>query len=404
MTIVLLIRHGLTDYVAANRCAGHTAGIHLNAEGKAQAEALAERLRTLPITAIYSSPIERAAETAQAIAGVKGLAVQTRPRLVETRTGEWTGLYYSDIQSKYAGVWSALQSHPKGTRIPGGETIDEVQERMVAEVDDLCRAHPSGTVAVVSHADPIKATICHYIGLDLDHFQQLSINPTSVSALAMADVGAALLVMNHAGNLPDFAPKHSARRFVQRIAWPQEGKTMPRTEYDLKSVSRLTASAVGLPGQRTFYIQARDSDRLYTLLCEKEQVAALAEGIEQFLEDLDKEHPDATPAAAIPDRDLELETPLEPLFRVGQMGLGYDQEANAVLLVATEIPESEDVDIDTLPIVRIWATRSQVRALSHHASVVVAAGRPLCPLCGEPIDPSGHVCPKRNGHKKVDVV
>ena len=404
MTTILLIRHGLTEYVSTNRCAGHTAGIHLNTEGKAQAAALAERLRTVPMTAIYSSPIDRAMETAQAIADSRGLTVQIRPRLIESGTGEWTGLYYKDIQERYATVWSALQTHPRGTRIPGGETIDEVQARMAAEVDDLCQAHPSGTVAVVSHADPIKATICHYIGLDLDRFQQLSINPTSVSVLAITGNNAALLVMNHAGDLPDFTPSHRGRRFLTRITWPQERMTMPRTEYDLRSVSRLTASAVGLPGERTFYIQAREGDRLYTLLCEKEQVAALAEGIEQFLDDLDKEHPDMAPAEAISEHDLELETPLEPLFRVGQLGLGYDQDAKSVLLVATEIPESEDVDPDTLPVVRIWATRSQIRAMSRHASNVVASGRPRCPLCGEPMDPSGHVCPKKNGHKKVEVV
>ena len=97
--------------------------------------------------------------------------------------------------------------------------------------------------------------------------------------------------MNHDGELPDMAPEQRPA-LVRRIQWPEEGQTMPRTIYDLKPLSRMTADAVGLPGQRTFYIQARDNDRLFTLLCEKEQVAALATGIDQLLEELDEKNPD----------------------------------------------------------------------------------------------------------------
>jgi probable phosphomutase (TIGR03848 family)/uncharacterized repeat protein (TIGR03847 family) len=402
MTIVLLVRHGLTDYVATDRCAGRTPGIHLNAEGKRQAAALAQRLRTLPIRALYSSPVDRAAETAQALAEATGLQPEIRTELAETETGEWTGRYYKDIVEQDAPIWTALQAHPRGTRIPGGETIDEVEARMAAAIDAICRDHHDAMVAVVSHADPIKAAICHYIGLDLDHFQSLVISPASVSVLAVSDHGAALLMLNYSGDLSELAAKPGRRLAVRRITWPQEGQRMPSTVYELKPVIRITATAVGEPGQRTFYIQARDEDRLLTLVCEKEQVAALALGINQLMEELNRKHPDSTPDVPIPEADLELEQPLEPAFRVGQLGLGFDADANALVLVADEIPESEEQDPDTLAQARFWATRSQMRALSRHATAVVAAGRPLCPLCGEPMDPSGHICPKRNGHKKIE--
>lgn len=404
MTTVLLIRHGLTDYVTGGRAAGRTPGVSLNAEGKAQAAALAKRVQGLPIKAIYSSPIERTTETAQAVAAAIGLKVEIRPGLIETNTGDWTGHTYDDIQQKDAAIWHALQVHPKGTRIPGGETIDEIQARMVAEIDGICREHPQDMVAIVSHADPIKATIAHYIGLDLDQFQKLVISPTSVSVLTVSEHGAALLVMNHNGDLPDLTPKHSQKPAVRRITWPQEGQTMPRNVYDLKSISRITASAVGVPGQRTFYLQARDNERLFSLLCEKEQIAALALGIDALLEDLDEKQPETTPGEPVTASDLELEEPLEPVFRVGQLGLGYDEAANAIVLVAYEQPESAETDIETLSVARFWATRSQVRALSKYAATVVQAGRPPCPLCGEPMDPSGHICPKKNGHKKIEAL
>lgn len=403
MTVVLLIRHGVTEYVAANRAAGRTPGISLNKEGRRQAAALAQRLNRLPIKAVYSSPIERTVETAQALAAALGLTVQTRPGLIETDTGDWTGRYYRDIQEQDGAAWRALQEHPKGVRIAGGETVDEIQARMVAEIEAIRRAHAGDIVAVVSHADPIKATLAHYIGLDLNFFQRLIIDPTSVSVLLAGEQHTALLTMNHSGDLPDLAPKHTRQRAVRRITWPQEGLAMPRDIYDLKKVQRMTAAAIGLPGERTFYIQARDGERLFTLLCEKEQVAALAEGIQQLLDELDEKHPPSAAPDAVSAQDLELEQPLEPVFRVGQLGLGFDQEADALVVVAYQVPESEDADPETLAVARIWVTRSQARALARHALGVVTAGRPLCPLCGEPMNASGHVCPKRNGHKKIEV-
>ena len=173
---------------------------------------------------------------------------------------------------------------------------------------------------------------------------------------------------------------------------------MPNEIFDLNPVTHITAGAVGEPGNRTFYIQARQGDQLVTLLCEKQQVAALAIGVEQLLEQLAEKDPKlAQTIDMVLEVDMELEEPLDPAFRVGQMGLGYDEERNLLVLVAQELlPEGQDAS--TASSARFWGTAEQMRTMAHHAQAVVASGRPTCPLCGAPIDPEGHFCPRRNGH------
>ena len=178
---------------------------------------------------------------------------------------------------------------------------------------------------------------------------------------------------------------------------------MPSRELD--PVTRLTADAVGEPGQRTFYLHAADArgDQV-TLLVEKEQVRRLAENLETWLPELAAGRPeDPVEAAAAEAAELALAEPLEPDFRVGQLSLSYDAERDRVLVVATELQvEDEDDDpLDALePLeVRLTVTRAQLRVLAHHGAQVVARGRPLCPLCGNPLDPTGHICPALNGHR-----
>ena len=175
---------------------------------------------------------------------------------------------------------------------------------------------------------------------------------------------------------------------------------MPGEMYDLNPVTHITADAIGEPGERTFYIQARKDRQLVTLLCEKQQVAALALGIEQLLEQIAQKDPALTGRSdEVLDIDMSLDEPLEPAFRVGQMGLGYDEDRNLLVLVAQELlPEGEDAS--TASNARFWGTPAQMRTLARHAAQVVAAGRPVCPLCGAPMDPEGHFCPRRNGHQK----
>lgn len=164
--------------------------------------------------------------------------------------------------------------------------------------------------------------------------------------------------------------------------------------YDLDAVTRITANAVGQPGQRVFYLQARSSRQLVSLIAEKEQVAALAQAITQLLDDLAEKNPLLSSSDdLLPIFDMSLEEPLEPVFRIAQLRLGYDEEDDAVVLVALGMPEAEDA---TPPTVRFSATRQQMRALSAHAAQVVSKGRKICGNCARPIDPSGHFCPRMN--------
>lgn len=174
---------------------------------------------------------------------------------------------------------------------------------------------------------------------------------------------------------------------------------MPYEVYDLNPVDRVTADAIGEPGHRVFYIQARQGRRLVTLICEKEHVAALAVAIDQVL--LSAAGGDAD-AVVEPDpileRGMDLEVPLEPVFRAGRVNLGFDEVSKMLVIVAYELVGDEDDE--TASVARFWTTLGQARAFSVHAQEVVAAGRPICAMCGEPIDPEGHFCPRRNGHRR----
>jgi uncharacterized repeat protein (TIGR03847 family) len=171
---------------------------------------------------------------------------------------------------------------------------------------------------------------------------------------------------------------------------------MKQEFYDLNPVVYITADAVGPPGQRVFYLQASQGDTLVTLVLEKEQVQALAISVEQMLEELEKRRPQsAGEIELISQYDLVLREPIEPAFRVGQLGLGYDEEADLLIVVAQELTD----DSEEMSVARFWATRAQMKALSEHSLNVVQAGRPTCPLCGQPMDPEGHFCPRRNGHQ-----
>jgi probable phosphomutase (TIGR03848 family) len=197
-TQLLLIRHGLTDWVG-HRLPGWTPGIHLSEEGRQQAKALAQRLASMLIEAIYASPLERTVETAEAIAAPHGLDVQIKENLGELRIGEWTGQAIEDLAKKED--WLAIQFYPSGANIPGGETMHEMQTRVVAELDAIRKAHPGATVAVVSHADVIKAAVAHYIGLHLDLFQRLVVYPTSLTAFRFSKFGPRLVLFNDSGTI-----------------------------------------------------------------------------------------------------------------------------------------------------------------------------------------------------------
>jgi uncharacterized repeat protein (TIGR03847 family) len=174
--------------------------------------------------------------------------------------------------------------------------------------------------------------------------------------------------------------------------------TEPYKVYDLNPVDRITTDAIGEPGHRVFYIQGRKGTHLLTVICEKEHVAGLTVAIEQILLSLAGNDADAVvdPDGAI-DGGMDLEYPLEPVFRAGQVNLGYDQVTERLVIIAYELQEEEDAS--PLSVARFWATPAQMRAFGIHGQEVVAAGRPRCSMCGEPIEPEGHFCPRKNGHK-----
>lgn len=199
---LILIRHAKNDWVG-DRLAGWTPGVHLNDEGRQQAEALGARLAHLPITVIYSSPLERAVETAQAVAAHHNLKVQILEDIGETRYGEWTGASLEELYKTE--LWPVVQAYPSGARFPGGESLRETQARAVAALDALHDAHPEETniVVVVSHADVIKLAVAHYVGLHLDLFQRLVISPASLSVIQFNKFGPRLVCLNETGSAPE---------------------------------------------------------------------------------------------------------------------------------------------------------------------------------------------------------
>lgn len=165
-----------------------------------------------------------------------------------------------------------------------------------------------------------------------------------------------------------------------------------------------TTDYVGRPGERAFYLQARWGETVLSFSLEKQQVSVLADKLRELLMIVDAKD---TIGGATPARDpaLKLETPVEPEWRIGSMGLAYEDDEDRVVLLAEpadlgEGPGGETIESDE-PALRFLLRRDQVRAFILHASAVVAEGRPTCQLCGLPMDPDGHNCPASNGHRTM---
>ncbi len=196
MPIILLIRHGENNYVKEQRHPGRKPGIHLNKKGRAQAKAIAEKLKSAPIKAVYSSPLERTMETAKPIAKALDLNVIPRLGLIEADIGDWQGKKMEKIRKSKQ--WPQVQLNPSRFRFPGGERIADAQHRLIEEVEFLAGKHDRGDMLVcVSHADPIKIIVAYYIGLPLDMFQRLQVSPGSITGLNIAEIGSHLLFMNY---------------------------------------------------------------------------------------------------------------------------------------------------------------------------------------------------------------
>lgn len=175
---------------------------------------------------------------------------------------------------------------------------------------------------------------------------------------------------------------------------------MPRFEIDLKPVAQLTTDAIGKPGERVFYIQGVNEEQVVTLIVEKIQIQSLAVGVEQFLSEISQKYPDLPDAGSdFVETRMHIIPPVDPLFRVGELGLGYDADSDLMVLVAREAQVEGD-EAEQAGVVRFWCTRSQLRSMCHWGVEIASRGRPICPQCGEPMEPEGHFCPKKNGHKK----
>jgi uncharacterized repeat protein (TIGR03847 family) len=177
---------------------------------------------------------------------------------------------------------------------------------------------------------------------------------------------------------------------------------MPKTEIDVDPCDHITSDAIGQPGQRVFYLQALKADKTHTVIIEKTQLQSLAVGIEQFLAEVARQNPDLEEASAeYVEENMRIYPPVDPAFRVGEIGLGYDQTRDRVVLFVREVQaEAEESEPETGTVFRFWCTRTQLRQLARWGAEVANRGRPVCPQCGQPMEPGGHFCPKKNGHMR----
>lgn len=200
MTYLFLIRHGENEWVEMGKLAGRTPDVHLNEKGHQQSAGLAERLANQPITAIYSSPLVRCVETAQPLAQRLGLPIRQEAGLLEVDYGEWRGAELKELSKKPE--WQLVQMYPSGFRFPGGETLREVQSRVVATLERIRIQHVGEAIAFFAHGDILRTTLAWYLGAPLDLFQRIVISTASVSVLGFHHFGPRVLLVNETGEIP----------------------------------------------------------------------------------------------------------------------------------------------------------------------------------------------------------
>lgn len=184
---------------------------------------------------------------------------------------------------------------------------------------------------------------------------------------------------------------------------------MSRQVFDFAEPERFVVGTVGMPGDRTFFLQARQAGHITSVALEKAQAQALADRVDQLLDEVrDRGHEEVVPEGAVGAADTApLDAPILEEFRVGAMALGWDEanlrvviEAHAVSEEGTEIPDIGDSVADGPDTLRVWLEPSAARAFAERTRAVVAAGRPACPFCSQPLDPEGHVCSRSNGYRR----
>lgn len=201
--LLFLIRHGMTP-ITGVKLAGWSAA-PLSREGVAQADAMAARFGAIPLDAIYSSPVERAVQTAKPLATLKKMRMKIRPGFGEVRYGEWEGRPLKQLAKTQH--WRDVIAHPSEGRFPGGEALRETSARVVAATSEVVAAHPKGMAAIVSHADVIKMILAHYAGIHLDLYARIAIGPASVSVVWAGNGAPRILKINDNGSLDELIPR-----------------------------------------------------------------------------------------------------------------------------------------------------------------------------------------------------
>jgi broad specificity phosphatase PhoE len=194
VTTFFLIRHASCNGLG-QKLWGRTPGVCLNETGRSQAQRLAEQFNGIKLQAIYSSPLERAIDTAETLARSMNLDLKLNPALNEIDYGDWTGKTFDSLCTDER--WRRYNARRSTTIIPGGESFLDVQSRVVKELDLLSHQHVNGRVALVSHADVIKAAVAYFTATPIDMIERIEISPCSVSVLALDEESATLLTINN---------------------------------------------------------------------------------------------------------------------------------------------------------------------------------------------------------------
>ncbi len=193
MTVFHLVRHG--EHVLAGRVlAGRTSGIGLSERGRAEIASVADRLAGENIAALYSSPLQRTKETAEILSARLGLPIGYREDVIELDFGEWTGLTFDQVRADRR--WEPWQKHRSIAAVPGGESMRQVQGRIVNALCDLRRTHSDGTVAIVSHGDVIRAALLFALGMPLDSYSRIEVALASISTIRIDDAGIRVPTLN----------------------------------------------------------------------------------------------------------------------------------------------------------------------------------------------------------------
>ncbi len=424
---VLLLRHGRSTSNTAHTLAGRSEGVDLDDRGREQAAALVERLAELPIRAIVRSPLLRCERTVEPLAAALGIQPVVDERIIEVDYGSWTGRTIGELVKEP--LWAVVQQQPSAAVFPEGEGLAAVQARAVAAVREhdrrLADEHGGDVLWIAcTHGDVIKSVLADALGTHLDSFQRINADPASVSVIRYTPMRPFVIHVNHTGAALNSALSSPppAGAVGRRARYPAETPwsavppaaagiletAMAREIHVFRTPDRFVAGTVGQPGNRTFYLQAVHDKRVVSVMLEKQQVAVLAERIAALLLEINRRFGTPIPPETGEVEDLSpLITPVDAEFRVGTMGLGWDSEAQTVVVELLAVSETEfdaSVVLDDAEegpdAVRVFLTPESARQFAARSNRVISAGRPPCPLCEEPLDPEGHICVRTNGYRR----